>query len=527
MPNTEPAIDSRRGRPRRARARRGAPGRRRRRRGDHRRAAGRARSRRSPRWPRSACACSPTTAAGCRTPADAPGARVRRRASASSSPSTARTRSSPRAATCTRAPGRAASGSPASPRSPRRRCSRATSRSCGSTGAPMHFLHLSTAGRSRCVRAGEGRGAPGHRRGDAAPPRPHRRRVACYDPVFKVNPPLRTGRDVPALRDGARRRGHRRDRDRPRARTRRGARTRRSTRPRRACSGSRRRSPWPTTCSASPGAPARTATRARISRSSSSSPCCRGARRRSRARRGPRPRRPDRAGRRAHLCVFDPDRAWTVDPAGRGEPDAGTRPYAGLTAHRAGPPHACSGASPSSSTGGAAVTGTRRPARLGRRLLVLADGAVFEGEAIGALADGAAIGRDGRARLQHRDVGLPGGDHRPVLRRAGDRLHLPAHRQLRRDARGRREPAARSAAASSCATSPSGRATGASTGDLEAFLAHHGVGGLTGVDTRRLTRHVREAGAMPCAFGTAERARAARRGAGRAGHRGRRTSSAR
>ncbi len=38
---------------------------------------------------------------------------------------------------------------------------------------------------------------------------------------------------------------------------------------------------------------------------------------------------------------------------------------------------------------------------------------------------------------------------------------------------------------------------------LEHFLTRHGVAGMTGVDTRRLTRHIREAGAMPCAFGTA------------------------
>jgi hypothetical protein len=31
----------------------------------------------------------------------------------------------------------------------------------------------------------------------------------------------------------------------------------------------------------------------------------------------------------------------------------------------------------------------------------------------------------------------------------------------------------------------------------------HGVPGITGVDTRRLTRHLRDRGAMPCAFGTA------------------------
>ena len=40
--------------------------------------------------------------------------------------------------------------------------------------------------------------------------------------------------------------------------------------------------------------------------------------------------------------------------------------------------------------------------------------------------------------------------------------------------------------------------------DLDAFLRRHGVAGLAGVDTRRLTRHLRDAGAMPGAFGTAD-----------------------
>jgi carbamoyl-phosphate synthase small subunit len=43
-------------------------------------------------------------------------------------------------------------------------------------------------------------------------------------------------------------------------------------------------------------------------------------------------------------------------------------------------------------------------------------------------------------------------------------------------------------------------------GDLDAFLRHHGVPGIAGIDTRRLTRHIREAGAMPGAFGTADEA---------------------
>jgi carbamoyl-phosphate synthase small subunit len=40
--------------------------------------------------------------------------------------------------------------------------------------------------------------------------------------------------------------------------------------------------------------------------------------------------------------------------------------------------------------------------------------------------------------------------------------------------------------------------------DLETWLVRHGVPGIAGVDTRRLTRHIREAGSMPCAFGAAD-----------------------
>jgi carbamoyl-phosphate synthase small subunit len=40
-----------------------------------------------------------------------------------------------------------------------------------------------------------------------------------------------------------------------------------------------------------------------------------------------------------------------------------------------------------------------------------------------------------------------------------------------------------------------------STDDLDGYLRHHGIPGIAGIDTRRLTRHIREAGAMPGAFG--------------------------
>ncbi|HEY2430690.1 MAG TPA: carbamoyl-phosphate synthase domain-containing protein, partial [Acidimicrobiales bacterium] len=39
--------------------------------------------------------------------------------------------------------------------------------------------------------------------------------------------------------------------------------------------------------------------------------------------------------------------------------------------------------------------------------------------------------------------------------------------------------------------------------DLEDFLVRHRLPGITGIDTRRLTRHLRDAGSLPGAFGTA------------------------
>lgn len=41
-------------------------------------------------------------------------------------------------------------------------------------------------------------------------------------------------------------------------------------------------------------------------------------------------------------------------------------------------------------------------------------------------------------------------------------------------------------------------------GGLDDYLRHHGVAGIAGVDTRRLTRHLRDHGAIPGAFGTAD-----------------------
>jgi dihydroorotase len=70
------------------------------------------------------------------------------------------------------------------------------------TGARVHFQHLSTAGSLAMVRAAKAGGLP-----VTAEATPHHFTLtdACcagYDPVFKVNPPLRTEADVAAVRAG-------------------------------------------------------------------------------------------------------------------------------------------------------------------------------------------------------------------------------------------------------------------------------------------------------------------------------------
>ena len=56
------------------------------------------------------------------------------------------------------------------------------------------------------------------------------------------------------------------------------------------------------------------------------------------------------------------------------------------------------------------------------------------------------------------------------------------------------------------------------TGSLDDLLVRHGVPGISGIDTRRLTRHLRDEGALPGRV-RHRRGRGARRGRGRAQHR--------
>jgi dihydroorotase len=68
------------------------------------------------------------------------------------------------------------------------------------TGAPVHFLHLSTAGSLAMVAAAKAQGLP-----VTCEVAPHHftftdAEVASFDPVYKVNPPLRSAADVAAVR---------------------------------------------------------------------------------------------------------------------------------------------------------------------------------------------------------------------------------------------------------------------------------------------------------------------------------------
>lgn len=72
------------------------------------------------------------------------------------------------------------------------------------TGATMHFLHLSTAGSVELIRAAKKEGLP-----ITAEVTPHHislrdEMLLGFNPLFKVNPPLRTAQDIEALHEGLR-----------------------------------------------------------------------------------------------------------------------------------------------------------------------------------------------------------------------------------------------------------------------------------------------------------------------------------
>lgn len=136
-------------------------------------------------------------------------------------------------------------------------------------------------------------------------------------------------------------------------------------------------------------------------------------------------------------------------------------------------------------------------------LLVLADGEVFEGEAIGhAPEQGVAVGEVvfNTAMTGYQEIITD-----PSY--AGQMItftcpHIGNYGVNVTDDESS-APACRGVIVRDFARRPS---SWRATDDLGGFLRRHHVPAIAGVDTRRLTRHIREAGSIPGAFGTAAEA---------------------
>lgn len=134
-------------------------------------------------------------------------------------------------------------------------------------------------------------------------------------------------------------------------------------------------------------------------------------------------------------------------------------------------------------------------------LLVLADGTVFEGEAIGAEAPGGVS--TGEVVFNTVMSGYQEVITDPSY--AGQVItftypHIGNYGVAEDDDEARR-PHCAGVIVRDLARRPS---NWRSNDTLEGFLLKHNLSGIAGIDTRRLTRHIREVGSMPCAFGTAD-----------------------
>ena len=145
---------------------------------------------------------------------------------------------------------------------------------------------------------------------------------------------------------------------------------------------------------------------------------------------------------------------------------------------------------------GSGLRGLPIPARL-----VLSDGEVFEGESIGASVEAAS----GEVVFNTVMCGYQEVISDPSY--AGQIISFTSphigNYGVHADHDESDRPHCRGVIVRDLARHPTGWRCQDGLGD---FLNRHGVPGIAGVDTRRLTRHIRDSGAMPGAFGTADEA---------------------
>ena len=361
------------------------------------------------------------------------------------------------------------------------------------TGAPVHFLHLSTAGSVDLVRRAKEEGLP-----VTAEAAPHHMllthaAVEGYDPVFKVNPPLRTGEDVAAVvaglvdgtidavaTDHAPHAPEAKDVPFDQAPP--------------GMLGLQTALPLAWEVLSPHLGPERlfalderAAGRHRQAHRDRPAP-----------RRSQRARRPGRGGRGGQPVRVRPRRHDGGGPGAAGQPQP-QHAVRGPHLHRGGAPHRVAGRGGRHRRDGTTVTAGGRDRA--DALLVTAEGAVFAGEAAGAVtpvATGELVFNTAMSGYQEviTDPSYAG----QVI--AFTSTHIGNYGTNAGDDEAP-VPRCRGIVVRDLAGEPS---NWRSTEALEPFLRRHGIPALTGVDTRRLTRHLRDAGAVPCAFGTAPEA---------------------
>jgi carbamoyl-phosphate synthase small subunit len=134
-------------------------------------------------------------------------------------------------------------------------------------------------------------------------------------------------------------------------------------------------------------------------------------------------------------------------------------------------------------------------------VLVLADGEIFEGEALGADVPTTGAGEVvfNTALSGYQEIITDPSYAGQVI--AFTNPHIGNYGVNEADDEARR-PHCRGVIVRDLARRPS---NWRAKDDLDHFLRRHDVPAIAGIDTRRLTRHIREAGAIPGAFGTAGR----------------------